>query len=243
VVTSSAVVGSSAISSTGSRTSAMAIMMRWRWPPESWCGKLAYMRSRVGQPTRQHGDLIFGARGGVEQGVRAQHLVDLVAAGHDRVERRHRLLEDHRHARAAQLAQPRLRWRARMSSPCSRISPAGPAAPWQQAHHACAITDLPEPDSPTRQTISPGLTVKLTLRTAWPVAALGQARRSSTEVADVEDRVAAMRSTSDFLGHLRVERVAQTVAQDVDRQHRHRQEDAGKRCCAGTRGTACGPRP
>jgi hypothetical protein len=38
VVTSSAVVGSSAISSTGSSTSAIAIMMRWRWPPESWCG-------------------------------------------------------------------------------------------------------------------------------------------------------------------------------------------------------------
>ena len=38
VVTSSAVVGSSAISSAGSSTSAAAIMMRWRWPPEIWCG-------------------------------------------------------------------------------------------------------------------------------------------------------------------------------------------------------------
>ncbi|MNL42962.1 hypothetical protein D3C87_1654510 [compost metagenome] len=35
VVTSSAVVGSSAISSLGSRISAIAITMRWRWPPES----------------------------------------------------------------------------------------------------------------------------------------------------------------------------------------------------------------
>ena len=34
-----------------------------------------------------------------------------------------------------------------------------PMMPW-------AITDLPEPDSPTRQTISPGLTVKLTFSTA-----------------------------------------------------------------------------
>ncbi len=32
------VVGSSAISSAGSSTRAIAIMMRWRWPPESWCG-------------------------------------------------------------------------------------------------------------------------------------------------------------------------------------------------------------
>ena len=38
MVTSSAVVGSSAISSCGSQASAMAIMTRWRMPPESWCG-------------------------------------------------------------------------------------------------------------------------------------------------------------------------------------------------------------
>ena len=37
-VTSSAVVGSSAISSLGSSASAWAIIARCRWPPESWCG-------------------------------------------------------------------------------------------------------------------------------------------------------------------------------------------------------------
>ena len=37
-VTSSAVVGSSAISTAGSQASAMAIITRWRMPPESWCG-------------------------------------------------------------------------------------------------------------------------------------------------------------------------------------------------------------
>ena len=37
-VTSSAVVGSSAISSSGSMTSAIAIITRWRMPPESSCG-------------------------------------------------------------------------------------------------------------------------------------------------------------------------------------------------------------
>ena len=35
IVTSSAVVGSSAISSTGRHTSAIAIIARWRSPPES----------------------------------------------------------------------------------------------------------------------------------------------------------------------------------------------------------------
>ncbi len=38
MVTSRAVVGSSAISNFGSHASAMAIMTRWRRPPESWWG-------------------------------------------------------------------------------------------------------------------------------------------------------------------------------------------------------------
>ena len=38
MVTSSAVVGSSAIRSLGWQDSAMAIMTRWRMPPENWCG-------------------------------------------------------------------------------------------------------------------------------------------------------------------------------------------------------------
>ena len=37
-VTSSAVVGSSAMSSFGLSASAIAIIARWRMPPENWCG-------------------------------------------------------------------------------------------------------------------------------------------------------------------------------------------------------------
>ena len=37
-VTSRAVVGSSAMRSSGSSAIAIAIMMRWRIPPENWCG-------------------------------------------------------------------------------------------------------------------------------------------------------------------------------------------------------------
>src|SRR4029079_18389805 len=37
--------------------------------------------------------------------MKTQNLVDLVAAAHDRIERGHRFLEDHRHARRPQLAQ------------------------------------------------------------------------------------------------------------------------------------------
>ena len=38
MVTSSAVVGSSQMSSWAGRIGAMAIIARWRWPPDSWCG-------------------------------------------------------------------------------------------------------------------------------------------------------------------------------------------------------------
>ncbi len=38
IVTSSAVVGSSAIRSFGRQASAMAIITRWRMPPEKRCG-------------------------------------------------------------------------------------------------------------------------------------------------------------------------------------------------------------
>jgi hypothetical protein len=38
MVTSNAVVGSSAIRSFGLQDSAIAIITRWRMPPENWCG-------------------------------------------------------------------------------------------------------------------------------------------------------------------------------------------------------------
>ena len=48
IVTSSAVVGSSAISTAGSQASAIAIITRWRMPPESLCGYSSIRRSGEG---------------------------------------------------------------------------------------------------------------------------------------------------------------------------------------------------
>ena len=50
-VTSSAVVGSSANRSFGPQASAIAIMTRWRMPPDSWCGYSLSRRSGSGMPT------------------------------------------------------------------------------------------------------------------------------------------------------------------------------------------------
>ena len=51
-VTSSAVVGSSAISTAGSSATAMAIITRWRMPPESSWGNESARRAGSGMPTR-----------------------------------------------------------------------------------------------------------------------------------------------------------------------------------------------
>ena len=52
-----------------------------------------------------HVEDALAPRARVEIGVGAQHLVDLAADRHHRIERGHRLLEDHRHPRGAQLPQ------------------------------------------------------------------------------------------------------------------------------------------
>ena len=51
IVTSSAVVGSSAMSSFGSHDSAIAIMTRWRMPPDISCGYCLTRRSGLVMPT------------------------------------------------------------------------------------------------------------------------------------------------------------------------------------------------
>ena len=52
IVTSSAVVGSSAMITSGSLAMAMAIITRWRMPPENSCGKDFRRSSGSGMPTR-----------------------------------------------------------------------------------------------------------------------------------------------------------------------------------------------
>ena len=53
MVTSSAVVGSSAMRIAGRQASAMAIITRWRIPPDIWCGYSSTRCSGSGMPTRR----------------------------------------------------------------------------------------------------------------------------------------------------------------------------------------------
>ena len=96
-VTSRAVVGSSAISTSGSLAIAIAIIARWRMPPENSCG---YWRARVvGLRDADQVEQLDGPAAGlpvVDVLVRLDHLGDLVADLVHRVQRGQRVLEDHR---------------------------------------------------------------------------------------------------------------------------------------------------
>ena len=166
-VTSSAVVGSSAISSRGSQDSAMAMATRWRIPPESWCG---YCRSRcsgAGMPTDASSSTarrVGGGRSDAE--MRVQRLDELRADGQHRVERAHRVLEHHGNRRAAQPAQARRATGA--PDPAPRTSPARRAARawaaiagWRATAWSCR-----SPTRPPRPSVRPGASARSTPSTA-----------------------------------------------------------------------------
>ena len=141
MVTSSAVVGSSAMISLGLQASAMAIITRWRMPPESWCGYCRSRRCGSAMPTISSSSTArFSAVGAVRALVLLQRLGDLPADGQHGIERGHRLLEHHADVAAAHLraSPPRsgCAGRARRtgprrprSGPADRGSGAGSTAP------------------------------------------------------------------------------------------------------------------
>ena len=91
----------------------------------------------VGQQHLAHdGQHLLAPLGGRQFGVLAQHLVDLVAAGHHRIERRHRLLKDHAHAGGAQLTQARQRRMGDVFALQQNLAGFHWQLARQQAHHA-----------------------------------------------------------------------------------------------------------
>ena len=103
MVTSRAVVGSSAMTSFGSQESAMAIMARWSWPPETWWGYLCMacvgsaMRTSLSASTA-----ILPAAIARDPAHAGDGIGQLPADGEERVQRLARILEDHRRHAAAQ---------------------------------------------------------------------------------------------------------------------------------------------
>ena len=159
VVTSSAVVGSSAIRSAGSSTSAAAIMMRWRWPPESWWGYTSIRRSGSGRCTRRMICSTRWRRSGSESWVWISSTSAIWSptfmTGFSAVMGSWKIMA----MRVPRRSRRRDGVAFSTSSPCSRASPAlALSSRGRRPITACAVTDLPEPDSPTTHTISPAPT-------------------------------------------------------------------------------------
>ena len=107
-----------------------------------------------------------------------------------------------------------------ISSPASLIEPPVRAS-WPFGSNpmtACAVTDLPDPDSPTMQRISPGPTLNDTLS----IALARSARKGSRTV--TLSRLRTGSDMSDALRHFRIERIAQTVAKHVHGEHGQREK-------------------
>ena len=129
-VTSRAVVGSSAMMSSGSPAIAIAIITRCRSPPDSSCGKRAHPPLRVRDPD--------GGEQAQRLLVAACRLGDLPADPHGRVQRRHRVLEHRAEVEPAHFAQ-RLGVEPgvplTMSEPATRTVPSDFGVLGQQPQH------------------------------------------------------------------------------------------------------------
>ena len=136
MVTSRAVVGSSAINSFGSQARAMAIITRWRRPPDNWCGYCWSRSSGRGMPTRRSTSTARSSASLLGRPlVDADGLGDLAPDRPRGVQRCHRVLEDHPDVVAADLAHVRLA----QGDQVAAVQPDGPARDMadigQQLHH------------------------------------------------------------------------------------------------------------
>jgi hypothetical protein len=89
----------------GSQAIAIAIITRCCWPRHLRRERVDLVRRVRDAHLVQQLDRAPARRGAGEAAVELQHLLELVADGEHRVQRRHRLLEDHRDRRAAHVAQ------------------------------------------------------------------------------------------------------------------------------------------
>ena len=140
--------------------------------PHLWLGQLDPAQHLQGMLARLHP---------VDPTVAGDRLLDLVADLEGRVERGHRLLEDHRHAVAAQIGAAALGQAEKISTLEDDLAAGDPRRrARQQAMSANAVTLLPQPDSPTRHKVSPRRSEKETASTVSMGAAPNATDSAST---------------------------------------------------------------
>ncbi len=245
IVTSRAVVGSSAMSSFGSHDRAIAIITRWRIPPDISWGYCLTRRSGLLIPTALSDSTAFSQAAFFDS---PWWSMTASAIWSPTVKTGFRLVIGSWKIIAMSL--PRT-WRisssesASRSRPSKRISPVGISAGGMSCRRMIdsEVTLLPQPDSPTSPRVSPARIEKLIPSTArtTPSMTWKYVRRSRTSsrgrpratlpAGSAGSGVRVKRS----LPRPRVERVAQAVAHEVDGESR-----SGRSPCPGrTPTTSC----
>src|SRR5215210_6997119 len=223
IVTSRAVVGSSAIRTCGSHARAMAMTTLWRMPPENWCGYCLRRSSAFGMPTSSSSSTTRSAA----------LLPDMPRCCF-------RLSMIWRPTRIVGSSEVIGSWKTiaifgplmssmRFSESFKRSSPSKTISPpltmvFDSGFNPMmllAATDFPDPDSPTMASVSPRLRSKVAPRTACtsPAYVPKEMRRSSTL------RTASPFVLATLLPHPRVEGVAQTVAEEPEADRQEAQDD------------------
>src|SRR5215204_1305714 len=226
MVTSRAVVGSSAMRTCGSQERAMAMTTLWRIPPENWCGYCLRRSWAFGMPTSSSSSTARSAARFPD--------IPRCCLRLSMIWRPTRMVGSSEVIGSWKtiaifgplMSSMRFSESLRRSSPSKTISPSLTMVfdSGFRRMMLFAATDFPDPDSPTMASVSPRLRSKVAPRTACtsPAYVLKEMRRSSTL------RTASPFTVATLLPHPRVEGVAQAVAEepeaDGDRdQHRGRE--------------------
>ncbi len=143
----------------GSQASAMAIITRWRMPPDSWCGYWRDAPLGLGDAAPCPASRPPARSASCCDMPRCSTSASAICwpIGQHRIERGHRLLEDHRDGVAADLAHLLLGQIEQVAAvELDRGRPrCAPAASASRRRIDIAVTLLPQPDSPTMASVSP----------------------------------------------------------------------------------------
>ncbi len=156
MVTSTAVVGSSAMRRSGPAASAIAIMARCLRPPESWKGYSSARRAASGMPTESSNSRMRRSSAAPRKLVwRSSTSRIWVPMREDRIQARRRLLEDHRDPPPAHLAHRAFRKSEEVDSLKARPAPETTPLSGSRRMSESAVIVFPQPDSPTMAKVSP----------------------------------------------------------------------------------------
>ncbi len=182
-------VGSSAINSMGSQASAIAIMTRWRMPPDSLCGYSSMRFSGEGMWTRRNSS-IARSRAARRAPPRWRRMVSMICSpmvklGLSEVIGSWKIIASRLPRRSRKV------WSgtSSRSNPSKRIEPVTSAECFDsKPMMASEVTLLPQPDSPTSPSVAPLATLRSTLSTAWvmrPLSPWNSTRKSLMSISGI----------------------------------------------------------